>query len=236
MVLLTMQNAEFLEKAWSENGPKVISGFSRPLYHNINGLLNGYKYDKKAYGGMLRHTEAGMLCKWASLLKPGQVIVEIGTYGGLSTSYLSAGAAKSGARVIGIDPFNSDLEKQAKLSDNCVPLEAKPTKELVFQRLVENGFGDRVTLLEGYSQEVAAEWDGTKIDFLWIDGNHEQALKDYLDFKPFLNPGARVAVHDAHPRYGYADVVRDVKEIFKNDAEWRDMEHVKSIISGLRTD
>ena len=106
----------------------------------------------------------------------------------------------------------------------------------MFQRLVENGFGDRVTLLEGYSQEVAAEWDGTKIDFLWIDGNHEQALKDYLDFKPFLNPGARVAVHDAHPRYGYADVVRDVKEIFKNDAEWRDMEHVKSIISGLRTD
>ena len=38
----------FLEKAWSESGPKVISGFSRPIYHNIAGLLHGHRYDKKA--------------------------------------------------------------------------------------------------------------------------------------------------------------------------------------------
>ncbi len=87
-------------------------------------------------------------------------------------------------------------------------------------------------LIEGYSQEVAGEWT-RPIDFLWIDGNHEQAWRDFADFKPFLTRNARVAVHDAHPRYGYAQVARDARRIFAVDAEWRDLEHVKSIISGV---
>ncbi|WP_372760371.1 class I SAM-dependent methyltransferase, partial [Litorivivens sp.] len=74
-----------------------------------------------------------------------------------------------------------------------------------------------------------------KIDFLWIDGNHEQAYQDFKDFEPFLNPGARVAVHDAHPRYGYEAVVEDVKKIF-NSRKWQDLEHVKSIIAGRIAD
>ena len=72
----------FLEKAWSEKGPKLISGFSRPVYHNVMGLLRGRKYDKRAYGGMIRHTEAAMLTQWASQVPQGGVVVEIGCYGG----------------------------------------------------------------------------------------------------------------------------------------------------------
>lgn len=228
-----MKNQAFLEKAFSEQGPKVISGFSRPLYHNIMGLLHGYKYDKNFYGGMIRHTEAGMLYKWAKELKPGSTIVEIGCYGGLSTSYLGSGLkGKANCKIYAIDPFGSDLGKQEELTDNCVSLDDKPTKELVLERLSNNGFGEVVELVEGYSQEVAKAWD-KPIDFLWIDGNHEQAYQDFVDFKPYLNKGARVAVHDAHPRYGYPEVVRDVQKIFAEDSEWRDMEHVKSIISGI---
>ena len=229
-----MTSNEFLDRAWKDSGPKVISGFSRPLYHNLKGLLNGYKYDKNEYGGMIRHTEAGMLTQWASEVPAGGVIVEIGCYGGLSTSYLLSGLKKNGGKIYAIDPFNSDLGKQAERSDNCVPLEQKPTKELVAQRLQNNGFGGMFELIEGFSQEAAKNWDPEiKIDFLWIDGNHEQAYQDFKDFEPFLAPGARVAVHDAHPRYGYEAVVRDVRKIF-SEGEWRDMEHVKSIISGRR--
>lgn len=228
-----MNNAAFLEKAFSEKGPKVISGFSRPLFHNVMGLMHGYKFDKKQYGGMIRHTEAGMLYKWASDLPAGSTVVEIGCYGGLSTSYLaSAIKGKEGSRVYAMDPFNSDLGKQEELTDNCVPLEQKPTRELVLKRMAENGFADQVELIEGFSQDVARSWD-RPIDFLWIDGNHEQAHQDFVDFEPWLRKGARVAVHDAHPRYGYEAVVADVKKIFADDAAWRDMEHVKSIISGI---
>ncbi len=229
-----MLSNEFLDKAWNEDGPKVISGFSRPLYHNAMGLLRGYKYDKNAYGGMIRHTEAGMLTTWASQIPQNGVVVEIGCYGGLSTSYLLSGLKKRNGKIYAIDPFNSDLDKQSELTDNCVPLEAKPTKELVASRLDANGFSGMYELIEGFSQEAARQWDPeVKIDFLWIDGNHEQAYQDFKDFEPYLNSNARVAVHDAHPRYGYEAVVRDTRKIF-GDGKWRDMEHVKSIISGIR--
>lgn len=229
-----MTGNEFLERAWRDRGPKIISGFSRPLYHNLKGLLHGYRFDKNTYGGMIRHTEAGMLTEWASQVPAGGTIVEIGCYGGLSTSYLLTGLKKNGGKIYAIDPFNSDLDKQAELTDDCVPLEEKPTKELVAQRLNDNGFAGMFELIEGFSQEAARNWDPSiKIDFLWIDGNHEQAYQDFKDFEPYLAPNARVAVHDAHPRYGYEAVVRDVRKIF-SEGKWRQMEHVKSIISGIR--
>ncbi|MFP1682248.1 class I SAM-dependent methyltransferase [Alloalcanivorax sp. C16-1] len=224
----------FLNKAWSDNGPKLISGFSRPVYHNLMGLLRGRRYDKRAYGGMIRHTEAAMLTHWAARVPEGGVVVEIGCYGGLSTSYLLRGLRKRQGRLYSIDPFNSDLDRQARLTDHLVPLDNKPTRALVAERLRRNGFDGLFELIEGYSQDAAANWDpSVKIDFLWIDGNHEQAWRDFKDFQPHLNPGARVAVHDAHPRYGYASVVEDVKRIFAEGA-WADLEHVKSIISGRK--
>jgi predicted O-methyltransferase YrrM len=228
-----MSNAEFLEKAFTD-GPKLVSGFSRPFFHNLAGIVHGHKFDNKHYGGMLRHTEAGMLYLWARALPQGSTIVEIGCYGGLSTSYLAAGIrGKRGSMIYAMDPFDSDLRQQAELSDHRVALQDKPAIGRVRQRISDSGYGDCVILIEGYSQNIAREWE-RPIDFLWIDGNHEQALQDYLDFKPFLSVGARVAVHDAHPRYGYDSVVRDVRKIFADDSEWRDLEHVKSIITGVR--
>ncbi len=229
-----MKNQKFLDKAFSDKGPKIINGFSRPFYHNLMGLLHGYKYDKKKYGGMIRHSEAAMLYLWAKQLPANSTIVEIGCYGGLSTCYLAAGLqGKANCKAYAIDPFGADLGKQGELTDHCVPLENKPTRELVLQRLSDNGFGgDRVELIEGYSQEIAKEWS-LPIDFLWIDGNHEQAYQDYADFKPFLKQNARVAMHDAHPRYGYEQVARDARKIFATDSQWCNLEHVKSIISGI---
>ncbi len=184
---------------------------------------------------MIRHTEAGMLTRWASQVPQNGVIVEIGCYGGLSTSYLLRGAGKRNAHVYAIDPFNSDIDTQIERTDDTVPLDNKPSRELVEQRLRDNGFEGRFTLIEDFSREAAHGWDpAVGIDFLWIDGNHEQAYQDFKDFEPFLNPGARVAVHDAHPRYGYAAVVEDVKKIF-NECDWTDLEHVKSIIAGRRS-
>jgi len=230
-----MDSMQFLEKSWQKKGFKLFSGFSQPVLHNVQGLLNGRKYDKRAYGGMIRHTEAAMLTRWARQVPEAGVIVEIGCYGGLSTSYLLRGLQKTNGHIFGIDPFARDLNKQADLSDNCVSLDDKPSKALVEQRLEHNGFKGMFTLIEGFSQEAARDWDpAVKIDFLWIDGNHKQAYQDFKDFEHHLNPGARVAVHDAHPRYGYMAVVNDVRKIFA-EGTWSDMEMVKSIITGLRT-
>ncbi len=137
-----MNNQAFLDHAFAERGPKVLGGFSRPWYHNLMGLLHGHQYDKKRYGGMLRHTEAAMLFVWARQLPAGATIVEIGCYGGLSTSYLAAGVrGKANCKVYAIDPFAADLDKQAERTDHCVSLDGKPTREVVAERLRAGGFG-----------------------------------------------------------------------------------------------
>lgn len=227
-----MNNAEFFEKAFWRTGPKIIAGFSRPVYHNLAGLRHGHRFNKAGYGGMIRHTEAGMLYQWASRLPPNSVIVEIGCYGGLSTSYLATGCAGNGSKIYAIDPFASDLNLQAARTDHAVRLEDKPSRDQVAQRLKQNGLAQHVELIEGYSQEVVKTWN-RKIDFLWIDGNHDRAYEDYTDWAPFLRPRARVALHDAHPVYGLAGVAEAARKIFSTD-EWVELEHVKSIITGVR--
>ncbi len=227
-----MTNAEFLEHAFTKQGPKLISGFSRPVYHNLMGVWHGHQFNKKNYGGMMRHTEAAMLYQWARALPPESVIVEIGCYGGLSTSYLARGCQKNRSKVYAIDPFDSDLVRQEDLCDQKVSLDQKPSRRMVQQRIRAAGLDAYVELIEGFSQDVAKVWK-TPVQFLWIDGNHDRAYEDYTEWLPFLAPGARVAVHDAHPRYGYPAVVDAVRKIFGTD-EWESLEHVKSIITGLR--
>ena len=229
---MSAPNADFFARAYADRGPKVWYGFSRPFYHNLQGLLHGHKFSKKSYGGMMRNTEAAMLTQWASEIPEHGTVLEIGCYGGLSTSYLYVGASRKDGRIYSVDPFDSDLEKQEVLTDNAVSLEAKPTKAVVRQRLDALGAGNRVELIEGFSQEVVKTWN-RQIDFLWIDGNHDQAWQDYLDWSPFLNPGARVGLHDAHPRYGIAKVAEDARKIFSTN-EWTRLEHVKSIITAVR--
>ncbi len=228
-----MSNQRFLDRAFGRRrGPKFITGFSRPVYHNLAGLLYGHQFDKKAYGGMLRHSEAGMLYLWARALPPGATIVEIGSYGGLSTSYLAKGCREKGGRVFGIDPFDSDLKRQARLTDHAVSLENKPSREQVLARLKASGLERSVELIQAFSQDAARDWSRS-IHFLWIDGNHDQAYEDYVDWSPFLAPGARVALHDAHPVYGLADVAEAARRIFTPD-RWVSLEQVKSIITGIR--
>ena len=227
-----MTNAAFVDRAFRDRGPKIISGFSRPFYHNLAGLLHGHRFSKGKYGGMIRHTEAAMLYRWARALAPGSTIVEIGCYAGLSTSYLALGCLENGSKVYGIDPFDTKLDQQTELCDHCVPLENKPSRQFVADRLRASGLADRVELIEGFAEEVVKSWK-RPVHFLWIDGNHDRAYQDYMDWSPFLAPRARVAIHDAHPRYGVARVAEDARRIFSAE-EWTDLEHVKGIMTGVR--
>jgi predicted O-methyltransferase YrrM len=221
-----------MTRALQSRNPKVIFGFSRPVYHNLAGMIYGHKFDKAVYGSMIRHTEAAMLYLWARQLPPNSTIVEIGCYGGLSTSYLATACMLNQSHVHAIDPFDSRMDQQTELCDQAVSLDNKPSREMVAGRLKASGLGEYVDLIEGFSQEVVKSWT-RPIHFLWIDGNHDQALEDYQDWSPFLAPRARVGIHDAHPRYGIPKVAEAARKIFSTD-EWEQLEHVKGIISGVR--
>ncbi len=229
---MAMNNSEFLNRAFQDRSPKIVFGFSRPLYHNLAGLRYGHQFEKSPNGGMIRHTEAAMLYQWARQLAPQSTVLEIGCYGGLSTSYLATGCKENGSKVFSVDPFDSRLDQQTTLCDRAVSLEKKPSRAMVAARLKERGLDSQVELIEGFSQEVVKTWQRT-IHFLWIDGNHDQAYEDYVDWSPFLAPRARVGFHDAHPRYGLPQVAEAVRKVFSTD-DWCELEHVKGIITAVR--
>ncbi len=100
------------------------------------------------------------------------VIVEIGTYNGMS-ALLMRQAAPPTCRIHAVDPF--------------------PQPGAV-QRLGDHG----VTFFQGTSRQFAARFQ-EGVDLLLIDGDHSfhWAREDFTALAPLLRPGAVVAFHDA---------------------------------------
>lgn len=135
-----------------------------------------------------------------------EAIVEIGVYRGRTTSYLAFGARYGQqAHVYGVDVF--DLRR---LGRHSVPeAEARRT-------LRQQGMTAYVTLIKGFSADVAATWDGPKIGLLFIDGDHSTAgvRKDVEAWSPHLADDAVIAFDDfgGNPRAGVATAVNEFVE------------------------
>jgi predicted O-methyltransferase YrrM len=75
---------------------------------------------------------------------------------------------------------------------------------------------DRHTLLVDYSWNVAATWN-LALDFLYIDGDHDQAQRDFDDWTPFLRVGGLLAMHD----YGsWPEPTRVLNERVLSSPKW----------------
>jgi predicted O-methyltransferase YrrM len=127
-------------------------------------------------------SEITRLAKSVQALNP-KIILEIGTASG-GTSLIWSNLATE--RVITCDL--NEMRFQAPL----------------FTQFPPPGSKCKVTLLSGNSHSsdfkalVAKELNGTKVDFLFIDGDHtEQGVTaDYNDYKEFVRPGGLIAFHD----------------------------------------
>ena len=210
-------------------GSEIIA--SSPLMR-IPRFANAF--EKKVWGRKLdvhynfdmlsASSEREYLFNIASNLKKNSNILEIGTYRGGFTLFLSKGAEISKSKVYSIDPFDICPERQLCESDGsffCTSSLRKPSLEEVKRNLTSNGVNGNMELIQGFSLEVSHHWNRPNIDFLFIDGNHKQAKQDYLSWRPHLNQGALVAFHDSnHPYYGRQDVTEDVSFL-------RDKGHLK---------
>jgi predicted O-methyltransferase YrrM len=106
---------------------------------------------------------------------PGPV-VEIGTHAGRSISWVLALTDKDAV---------------------CIDLWGDETFESFKELLRENGWTDRVTLMQGSSENAAQLWDGP-IGLLHIDGGHdyENVLIDYTRWAHHVVPGGAIVFHD----------------------------------------
>ena len=104
----------------------------------------------------------------------------------------------------------------------------KPSKEDVEKALGRHGLAWWVELIEGFSIDVARNWENEKIGLLFIDGNHRTAKRDYDAWKPYFARDAIVAFHDSNNDLsGKFTVHQDIISITKT----RELTKIKTVDS-----
>lgn len=152
--------------------------------------------------GWLGPHEGRLLYRLASEADPAGCIVEIGSWHGKSTIWLTAGAkAGRGARVVAIDPHvGTTLRGEGE------------TTELVLRANLERArLADQAEIVVATSSEAVADWS-RRVSLLWIDGDHEyeSVRRDFELWEPHLLPNAVVALHDTFVSPGPERVVREL--------------------------
>lgn len=214
----------------------------------LNAIFIAYKNNllglKRNHKGMLSLPEGVALYTIAKSLPKDSVAVELGCYAGLSSSFIISGL-KAGSKLFSIDPFDTNEISQEKLIKkykdiNYKKIEIgimknKPKKVAVLNALNKVG-PKKFKLLTGYSLQVVKRWN-KKIDFLWIDANHDYlAVKsDFLAWSKFIKKGGIIAFHDSNKKdkslewkWGWKGPTRVVNEFIKNP-EWIKISDIDSI-------
>jgi hypothetical protein len=153
-----------------------------------------------AVEGQMRRSEARCLYELARGTSRDGVIVEIGSYRGLSTIALARGSFQ-GPRIpiYTIDPHepthNPHLGEEYGPQDNIA----------FFKNILFSGVTSIVRPINLLSSEAVNGWK-KPISLLWIDGDHayESVREDFLSWSKFVVPGGWVAFHDAANQEGAA--------------------------------
>lgn len=138
--------------------------------------------------------EVGLrLAELAAQVPKDQAIVEIGSYKGKSTCYLTAGALSGhGARVHAIDPWDTKGNIGGRFGFDTRAVYAD-----FLAQVQSMGFTEHVTHIKDFSWRAAKSWS-KPIGLLYIDGSHTQkdVLSDWRMWSPFLMPKSFAAFDD----------------------------------------
>ena len=169
--------------------------------------------------GLVGRATADRLARLAAQVPADQAIVEIGVFMARTTVFLAQGArAGHGAHVYGVDPWDLPGERYPykwlnhPTKGKTRKLFTKPgTRHLAEQTVARSGVKDQITLIRGFSVEVAESWEGPKIGFLFIDGDHQEDMvrADWEAWHSHLAPKAVIAFDDYHKDYPGVTTVVD---------------------------
>jgi hypothetical protein len=181
----------------------------RVLHLVWRGGLSGEFASVMAITGLMRREEVKCLYERAQEASGQGVIVEIGSYRGLSTVALASGSMK-GPRVpvFAIDPH--EFIDQTSREEGGFRFDSQDISVFT-QNILYTGVSELVRSIHLFSWEVNPGWN-KRINLLWIDGNHEyEAVKrDFSEWTPFLLPGSCVILHDSiDPASGPYRVVQE---------------------------
>ncbi len=127
------------------------------------------------------------------------VICEIGTWKGRSAYVFASAAKENNGLVYCIDPFNGDGDRPSKRSyQEKIQSLTIPLKNLFENTMKYYSLLDRIITIPLPSQEARLIFKETKIDLLFIDGNHdyEAVKKDYELWSPLISSNSVIVLHD----------------------------------------
>lgn len=154
-------------------------------------------------GGWFFPQEAQILLQLSACLPKGSRVVEIGSFMGKSTRYLTAGTLYSESKLTCIDPFESsgegEPEEMQKFYRLIAPMGTMSLFTFNLRQIFPNEDLDHIEVVIKPSLKVAKGWEDSKlIDLLFIDGNHKEAYDDFRAWLPHVSPWGLVALHDTH--------------------------------------
>lgn len=159
--------------------------------------------------GYIHDPELVHLKEEARKLKDNSVIVEIGSFLGLSASVFVENSHDS-VVVYCIDTWDN--------SDMGYETEKDTYKEFIKNMSVPIAY-ERIIPIRGNSVDIGKTWN-TPIDLLFIDGNHskEFVLSDLINFVPHIKPGGVLLMHDYTYNCGVKPAFDQYSEnnVFKN--------------------
>jgi len=158
-------------------------------------------------------------------------LVEIGVAEGASAVALRTTMDSQGALYL-IDPFHLSRVRALNFLRRAA------------RRAVSDGSSKKIIWIESFSQDAIRNWH-TAIDFLLIDGDHDERAveRDWTDWHPHVEQQGVVLFHDARlfhggwtsPDYG---PVRFVDRAFRNNpaSSWKIVAEVDSLVVLARKD
>ena len=150
--------------------------------------------------GWMSDDQARRLYDAASATRPGDVIVEIGSFRGRSTIVL-ASAAPAGVDVVAIDPHAGNDRGPQEIDGFAA--EAATDHEVFNANLAAAGVVDRVRHVRAFSDDAHHDVTGD-VAVLYVDGAHRfaPARKDIREWGARVAPGGTLLIHDSFSSVG----------------------------------
>lgn len=150
--------------------------------------------------GWMSRDQAERLFGAAAATRPGDQIVEIGSFRGRSTIVL-ASAAPEGVAVVAIDPHAGN-DRGPQEIDGYIA-EAATDHEVFNRNLARAGVAHRVRHVRAFSNEAHQQVEGA-VAVLYIDGAHRYgpALADIRHWGARVKPGGTLLIHDSFSSVG----------------------------------